>query len=820
MTPEDSLLPERMSVHAKDGAQVNAVQKIENVRNVYVGNKYQNPCQLAPPVVEHINDVPNNRDLAAWTDRARIQAELLRRVEDADTLLIELVAAGGFGKSSMAVWVSEQVESEDRQVIWVELSQASRFSAFARWVLYELCILTDDTMSEEFLIGRIVRNLRKKDCLLVIDQMEAIAQTAEKPFFERFLAEWQKKQRISTVLVTTRQRFLPQDELCLRLSGFTPDEGSAFLQKKKVSTALSDGLESLSEVCKGHPLLLNLSATWLAETKENALNADGLDFFEKLFTDNSDSLEPRVEGILKRLLGELSTTLRAALLETSVYQIPFDLGMAQAMQAEITEAELDGIEAQGFLLGQESRWRLHPLVSQFVVEKRQERETEIEINRKAIAYFEAQLQAETTDLQNYLECFHHHCECQDYKAAFDVINRCDTWLDLNGYYRILVDTYERLATAWQVSPPDDRNDQEKLAEAFNRLGNGYYSLGDYAKAIDFHQQSLVIQREIGNQQGIAASLVNLGNGYYSLGDYAKVIDFQQQSLVIQREIGNQQGIAASLVNLGNAYDSLGDYAKAIDFFQQSLKIQREIGDRKGVASSLGNLGSAYHSLGDYTKAIDFQQQSLKIQREIGNRKGIASSLGNLGSAYDSLGDYAKAIDFHQQSLVIQREIGNQQGIAASLGNLGNAYGSLGDYAKAIDLQQQSLVIEREIGDRNGEAISLLNLGHTYAKIDEHWKSRNSYEQAKAIFTDLQLAHEVKDCEKAIQERNRIISLTPKKAPALPTQNTEPDWREKSMPVATPTRSTSASPKRQSSLPKWLPYLAVAAAVLLLVLLLQ
>ena len=85
------------------------------------------------------------------------------------------------------------------------------------------------------------------------------------------------------------------------------------------------------------------------------------------------------------------------LLEASVYQIPFDLGMAQAMQPEITTAELDGLEAQGFLLGQESKWRLHPLVGQFVIDKRQQEEREIGANRKAVAYFEAQLQAETTE---------------------------------------------------------------------------------------------------------------------------------------------------------------------------------------------------------------------------------------------------------------------------------------------------------------------------------------------------------------------------------------------------------------------------------------
>jgi hypothetical protein len=77
---------------------------------------------------------------------------------------------------------------------------------------------------------------------------------------------------------------------------------------------------------------------------------------------------------------------------------------------------------------------------------------------------------------------------------------------------------------------------------------------------------------------------------------------------------------------------------------------------------------------------------------------------------------------------------------------------------------------------------------------------------------------VEKCEKAIQERNRIIAHTPKKAPPLPTKTTEPDWWAKSMPTATPSRSTP--PATQRSFPQWLPYLALAATITIIILLLQ
>ena len=167
-------------------------------------------------------------------------------------------------------------------------------------------------------------------------------------------------------------------------------------------------------------------------------------------------------------------------------------------------------------------------------------------------------------------------------------------------------------------------------------------------------------------------------------------------------------------------------------------------------------------------------------------------------------------------LEIQREIGSRSGIADSLNNLGNAYYSQGDYAKAIDFHQQSLEIKREIGNLNGQATSLLNLGTAYAKTDDHWKSREHYQQAKALFTELKLAYRVEQCEKAIQERNRIIAMQPKKAPALPNQHTEPDWLQKSMPQT----SSTSSPRTNRSIYKWLPYIAIGIIIFSLILLLQ
>lgn len=141
------------------------------------------------------------------------------------------------------------------------------------------------------------------------------------------------------------------------------------------------------------------------------------------------------------------------------------------------------------------------------------------------------------------------------------------------------------------------------------------------------------------------------------------INFHEQSLAIAREIGDRQGEANSLSGLGLAYQSLGQFQRAINFHEQYGAISREIGHRQGEAASLGSLGNAYYSLGQYQRAIDFHEQSLAIKREIGNRQGEANSLWGLGDAWAKLGKIWEAKTAYESARDLFRELGLDHKVA-------------------------------------------------------------------------------------------------------------------------------------------------------------
>ena len=104
----------------------------------------------------------------------------------------------------------------------------------------------------------------------------------------------------------------------------------------------------------------------------------------------------------------------------------------------------------------------------------------------------------------------------------------------------------------------------------------------------------------------------MGIAYADLGEPRKAIEFHEQSLKISREIGDRRGEGNHLGNLGIAYYHLGELRKAIEYYELSLKISREIGDQMGEANRLGNMGIAYADLGEPRKAIEFHEQALNF----------------------------------------------------------------------------------------------------------------------------------------------------------------------------------------------------------------
>lgn len=291
---------------------------------------------------------------------------------------------------------------------------------------------------------------------------------------------------------------------------------------------------------------------------------------------------------------------------------------------------------------------------------------------------------------------------------------------------------------------------QERAKALNTAGVLAYYQGDYAAARTCHEESLAIQRRLGNRNGIAASLTHLGNVACDQGDFASARALHEESLAIQRQLRDRRGIANSLGNLGNVVSDQRDFASARALYEEGLAIMRELGNRLGTANALHNLGRVVHFQGDLLAARSLNEECVAIRRELGDRLGMAFSLDSLGDVASEQGDYPAAGALFKESLMIQSELGDRRGMVYSFGGLAAVVAALGNHLRGAriwggterlreEIELPMPPNERPLYDRR-VAAARAALGDD-AAFDRAWREGRAFTLTQAIELTLEEAIE-------------------------------------------------------------------------------
>ncbi|XP_054690254.1 G-protein-signaling modulator 2 isoform X3 [Grus americana] len=282
-------------------------------------------------------------------------------------------------------------------------------------------------------------------------------------------------------------------------------------------------------------------------------------------------------------------------------------------------------------------------------------------------------------------------------------------------------------------------DLKTLSAIYSQLGNAYFYLHEYAKALEYHHHDLTLARTIGDLLGEAKASGNLGNTLKVLGNFEEAIVCCQRHLDISRELNDKVGEARALYNLGNVYHSKGKNVasagthdpgdlpddvknalqKAASYYEENLTIVTELGDRAAQGRAFGNLGNTHYLLGNFRSAVLAHEQRLLIAKEFGDRSAERRAYSNLGNAYIFLGEFETASEYYKRTLQLARQLKDRAVEAQACYSLGNTYTLLQDYEKAIDYHLKHLVIAQELNDKIGEGRACWSLGNAYTALGNH-----------------------------------------------------------------------------------------------------
>lgn len=286
------------------------------------------------------------------------------------------------------------------------------------------------------------------------------------------------------------------------------------------------------------------------------------------------------------------------------------------------------------------------------------------------------------------------------------------------------------------------DDLRILSAIYSQLGNAYFYLGDYVKAMQYHKLDLTLARNMGDKLGEAKSSGNLGNTLKVMGKFDEAMLCCKRHLEISREIGDKLSEGRALYNLGNVYHAKGKQAgrvgqhdpgefsedirqclqEAVRYYEENLELMRELEDSAAQGRACGNLGNTFYLLGDFQQAIYYHNERLKIAKEFGDKAAERRANSNLGNSHIFLGEFEKAAQHYKRTLVLAQELGDREVEAQACYSLGNTYTLLRDYPAAIEYHLWHLGIAQQLKDRVGEGRACWSLGNAYAAMGNHEKA--------------------------------------------------------------------------------------------------
>lgn len=192
--------------------------------------------------------------------------------------------------------------------------------------------------------------------------------------------------------------------------------------------------------------------------------------------------------------------------------------------------------------------------------------------------------------------------------------------------------------------------QEK-ARILTLLGYSRRAVGQYDRAIAFHNQALEIARTANDQVCEIANLNHLSRIYVAQKNYTEAINYSQRALILARQGGDRLGEANALTNYGYSEVLAArqleriepeNYEMSISYLQQGLQLSEKLGDRQSQSLCYNSLGIAYVLLEQPQAAIPYLEKGAQAAQFSGDLYLQGLNFIYLAEAHYSLGDRAKA----------------------------------------------------------------------------------------------------------------------------------------------------------------------------------
>jgi CHAT domain-containing protein len=257
--------------------------------------------------------------------------------------------------------------------------------------------------------------------------------------------------------------------------------------------------------------------------------------------------------------------------------------------------------------------------------------------------------------------------------------------------------------------------------------------------------ALSIASKLDDKQALALAKRAKANALYVKGEYAAAVDLHQQAAALFDAIGEVHEVARTLSGSIQPLLLLGEYSRAFAAGERARKIFADEGNTWRLARLEINIGNIYSRQDRFVEAIDCYQRAYQGLLKHNDVEGIAAALSNMATYYISLNDFPKALAAHKQARQFCEEHGMPLLVSQADYNIAYLYYLRGEYSKAIRMLRAASSNSKKIGDAYHQALCSLDLAELYLELNLSSEASELAREGYEGFTKLRMGYESAKC---------------------------------------------------------------------------
>lgn len=648
-----------------------------------------------------------------FVGREREVAEVAMRLRDPACRLLSIVAAGGMGKSRVAIEAARRLASEtEHGVVFVPLEAVNSAALVPTAVADPLSLAFFGSRAPR---DQLLDHLAGRRMLLVLDNFEHLLDDPEGP---GLVTEMLERAPGVRVLCTSRERLNLRAEWVYDLDAMElPEEGEArpgadavalFLQAaRRARGDLEPDLDDVVRICRlvdGMPLALELAASWLRVLSANEIANElegGIGLLESPLRD-LPSRHHSLRAVFDASWLRLPERERAALRLLATFRGGFRREAAREV-AGVGLPLLLALANRSFLrCDPAGRFTQHPLVWQYLQDRAAEDAATADVQARHAAYFTEYLRERESGLRG-----------AGARRVRDEIG--------NELANV------RAAWAWAV----EHGREDLLDGAAEGIYLYHHDEGRYHESEALFTAAAEAVRPCCLARG--RLLVFLGGCYNILASRDRAITTLRAALDIVEPAGakRDEGLARMLLWSNYAFSNHSFEASA-PTIRAALRLFAEAGDLASEAEAIGLLA-------EYTEDPDTAEEEFRASIRgyeasgtcFGILGGVTLARSNYALFLDQVhGAYPRAVELYDEAIGIARGRGETYAVAWYLNNQATALLHAGEWDEA----------GRRLGEARAAAEGLESGWGTWTLVDALFglgrlaRLRGELEEARSFLT--------------------------------------------------------------------------------------